>query len=68
MGEGDAGDAALVLDVPAGSSAIGATVALARIRSVAGGTGNTALCVPAAAQTTVKRPRSGSMTALTGRA
>ena len=38
------------------------------IRSVAGGTGNTAVGVPAAAHTTWNRPRSGSMTTRTGRA
>ena len=36
-------------------------VAFARVRSVAGGTGNTAVGGPAAAQTVWKRPRSGSM-------
>ena len=49
------------------SSVIGATVALASVRSVAGGTGKTAVGVPAAAQTVWKRPRSGSMITRTGR-
>jgi len=48
------------------SSVIGATMALASVRSVAGGTGKTAVSVPAAAHTTGKRPRSGSMIARIG--
>ena len=50
------------------TSQIGATLALESIRSVAGGTGNTAVGVPAAAHTTGKRPRSGSITTRSGRA
>src|SRR4029453_2037396 len=44
-----------------GTSVIGATTALASVRSVPGGTGNTAVGSPAAAHTTWNRPRSGSM-------
>ena len=50
------------------SSAIGATTAFASVRSAAGETGNTAPSVPAAAQTSGYRPRSGSITTRTGRA
>ena len=49
------------------ASVIGITTAFASVRSVAGGTGNTAVAVPAAAQTTWKRPRSGSMITRSGR-
>ena len=49
------------------ASQIGATLAFASIRRVAGGTGNTAVGVPAAAHTTGKRPRSGSITTRSGR-
>src|SRR4051794_22599821 len=50
------------------SSQMGATFAFDSIRRVAGGTGNTAVGVPAAAHTTWNRPRSGSMITRTGRA
>ena len=48
-------------------AATGATVALASDRSAPGATGKTAVAVPAAAQTTWNRPRSGSMITRTGR-
>src|SRR5689334_21908040 len=48
-------------------SAIGTTVASARIRSVPGGTANTVVSSPAAAHTSGYRPRSGSMTTRIGR-
>src|SRR5664279_2801747 len=50
-----------VRGLPAWSSVIGATVAFESARRVAGGTGKTAVAVPAAAHTTWNRPRSGSM-------
>ena len=56
------------LDSPSGSSAIGATVALARIaQRRRGRPGRPRSAVPAAAHTTRNRPRSGSMITRTGR-